>query len=118
MIIDDGYALTYCGYDYLALKVNCNASYSDQVFFNRGYIREIKSKVGVGKESDIYLCENEENEPIIIKFTRLGRTSFKTIKKNRDYIQHRTSFNWLYLSRLSALKEFAFMKALYTVKVS
>jgi RIO kinase 2 len=45
---------------------------------------------------------------------RLGRTSFRNVKNTRDYLQHRKSpGNWLYLSRLAALKEFAFMKALH-----
>ena len=43
----------------------------------------------------------------------LGRTCFRTIKRNRDYIGQDQHASWLYLSRLSALKEFAFMKALY-----
>lgn len=30
-------------------------------------------------------------------------------------MKHRTSWNWLYLSRLSATKEFAYLKALYDV---
>jgi RIO-like serine/threonine protein kinase len=42
-----GYALTYMGYDYLALKV----------FIKRGYIRKILCVIGTGKESDIYICE-------------------------------------------------------------
>lgn len=44
---------------------------------------------------------------------RLGRTSFRTIKKNRDYLQNKTNYNWLYLSRLASLKEFSFMQILY-----
>ncbi|KAH0934963.1 hypothetical protein HID58_012080 [Brassica napus] len=39
-------------------------------------------------------------------FTGVGR------QIGRDYLRHRSSFSWLYLSRLAALKEFAFMKAL------
>ena len=53
----DGYALTYMGYDYLALKA----------FMKRGTITKVGIKIGVGKESDIYLCEGgkldtEENK--------------------------------------------------------
>ena len=48
-----------------------------------------------------------------MKLHRLGRTSFKAVKNKRDYLHRRTSFNWLYLSRLSALKEHAFMQALH-----
>jgi len=41
---------------------------------------------------------------------RLGRTSFRRLKEKRDYHQHRRHTSWLYLSRLAATKEFAFMK--------
>jgi hypothetical protein len=40
----------------------------------------------------------------------LGRTSFRKIKIKRDYHQHRKNASWLYLSRLSAVKEYAYMK--------
>jgi RIO kinase 2 len=35
------------------------------------------------------------------------------LKNKRDYLKHRKNYNWLYLSRLSAMKEYAFMKALF-----
>jgi len=47
-----------------------------------------------------------------MKLHRLGRVSFRAVKSKRDYLKHRSSYNWLYLSRLAALKEFAFMKVL------
>jgi len=99
----DGYALTYMGYDYLALKA----------FMKRGHIKQVGIKIGVGKESDIYICENPEGETVVIKFARLGRTSFRTVKDNRDYLKGRSNSSWLYLSRIASLKEFAFMKALH-----
>jgi len=99
----DGYALTYMGYDYLALKA----------FMKRGHIQQVGIKIGVGKESDIYICENPEGETVVIKFARLGRTSFRTIKDNRDYLKGRSNSSWLYLSRIASMKEFAFMKALH-----
>lgn len=34
------------------------------------------------------------------------------MKSKRDYLKKGSHFSWLYLSRLAALKEFAFMKAL------
>ena len=37
---------------------------------------------------------------------------FRTIKDNRDYLKGRSA-NWLYMSRIASLKEFAFMQALY-----
>ncbi|KAJ8304779.1 hypothetical protein KUTeg_018362 [Tegillarca granosa] len=62
---------------------------------------------------DIYIIANEEEEQLAVKFHRLGRTSFRQLKNKRDYHKHRKNASWLYLSRLSAMKEFAYMKALY-----
>lgn len=69
--------------------------------------------IGCGKESDIYLCQAPDGSEMILKLARLGRTSFRSVKANRDYLQNRTQYSWLYLSRLSSLKEFLFMQALY-----
>ncbi len=96
----DGYKLTYTGYDYLALKA----------LRDRGVVSAVGTKVGVGKESDIYLTTNDEQEDLILKLHRLGRISFRQIKNKRDYMQHRKHASWLYMARLSALKEFAYMK--------
>lgn len=79
----------------------------------RGIIKDVICKIGVGKESDIYKCEALDGSHVVLKLTRLGRRSFKTIKNNREYIQNRTSYNWLYLSRLSSMREFTFMQILH-----
>lgn len=55
---------------------------------------------------------NDEGEVFALKLHRLGRTSFRAVKSKRDYLGQRKNFSWLYLSRLAALKEYAFMKAL------
>jgi len=102
----DGYALTNMGYDYLVL----------QVFMKRNHVKKVGLKIGMGKESDIYVCSTNDPErpTVIIKFARLGRTSFRTVKMNRDYLKNGQGVNsWLYMSRLASLKEFAFMKCLY-----
>eukprot|EP01133_Synstelium_polycarpum_P007040 gene7040-8186_t len=99
----DGYKITYLGYDFLGLKA----------LVSRDVISFVGNQIGVGKESDIYVVANDNNEEMILKIHRLGRVSFKTIKNNRDYLKHRKNASWLYLSRLAALKEYAYMKALY-----
>ena len=66
----------------------------------------------MGKESDIYVVASSTGAQSILKIHRLGRISFRSIKNNRDYLKHRSSASWMYMSRLSALKEFAFMKVL------
>ncbi|XP_002979314.2 serine/threonine-protein kinase rio2 [Selaginella moellendorffii] len=99
----DGYRLTNLGYDFLAIKT----------MVNRGLIVGVGRQIGVGKESDIFEVVAEDGQTLALKLHRLGRTSFRAVKSKRDYLKHRSSFNWLYLSRLAALKEFAFMKALH-----
>jgi len=115
----DGYRLTNSGYDILALH-NLKS---------RGFISAIGDRIGTGKESDVYVAANPEGKQLVLKFHRLGRTSFRDVKKKRDYFmvnavsknkkrgaQFKQQPNsWLFLSRISALKEFAFMKALHQV---
>ena len=193
----DGYSLNYLGYDFLAIHS----------LIKQGILVQIGTKIGVGKESDVYLCyvksvnseisdelynqikeniltenalkeqnkqkkleeeknkkkekninndnDNIENENIekenkeeeneeeddeeeeevsflkndlpktiqtvvgeltiaCIKFARLGRTSFRAVKKKRDYVKSQTHYNWLYLSRLSSQNEYKNMKGLYS----
>ncbi|XP_075582395.1 serine/threonine-protein kinase RIO2 isoform X2 [Pelecanus crispus] len=101
-----GYRLTNAGYDYLALKT----------LSSRQVINSVGNQMGVGKESDIYIVANEEGQQFALKLHRLGRTSFRSLKNKRDYHKHRHKMSWLYLSRLAAMKEFAYMKALYDRK--
>ncbi|XP_004375103.1 serine/threonine-protein kinase RIO2 [Trichechus manatus latirostris] len=101
-----GYRLTNAGYDYLALKT----------LSSRQVVESVGNQMGVGKESDIYIVANEEGHQFALKLHRLGRTSFRNLKNKRDYHKHRHNMSWLYLSRLSAMKEFAYMKALYERK--
>ncbi|XP_059062227.1 serine/threonine-protein kinase RIO2 [Achroia grisella] len=99
----DGYRLTNSGYDYLALKA----------LTNRKVIASFGNQIGVGKESNIYTVADEDRNPLCLKLHRLGRTCFRNIKGKRDYHAHRNRASWLYLSRISATKEFAYMKALH-----
>lgn len=139
MHLDDGFRLTYLGYDFLAIKT----------MVNRGVFMAVGRQIGVGKESgifsylaiqkaffffqvlkcwwyligfsngfvcflqDIFEVAKEDGTILAIKLHRLGRVSFRAVKSKRDYLKHRTSYSWLYLSRLAAIKEFAFMKVLH-----
>ncbi|KEI37161.1 uncharacterized protein L969DRAFT_90232, partial [Mixia osmundae IAM 14324] len=99
----DGYRLTYGGYDFLAMRS----------FAKRDTVYSVGNQIGVGKESDIYVVADEEGEQRVLKIHRLGRISFRSIKTKRDYMQNRKSASWMYMSRLAAVKEYAFMKVLY-----
>ncbi|KAF4976401.1 hypothetical protein FZEAL_6931 [Fusarium zealandicum] len=98
----DGYRLTYGGLDYLALHTHAK----------RKDVYSVGDRIGVGKESDIMVVADETGTQRVLKIHRLGRISFRTVKSNRDYLKNRASGSWMYLSRLAAMKEFAFMKAL------
>lgn len=98
----DGYRLTYGGLDYLALNTHRK----------QNNIFSVGNQIGVGKESDIYVVASPGGVQRVLKIHRLGRISFRTVKANRDYLRNRSSGSWMYMSRLAALKEFAFMTAL------
>lgn len=99
----DGYRLTYQGYDILALKT----------LLSRNVIASVGAQIGIGKESDIFEAKDEHENELVLKIHRLGRTSFRAVRSKRDYLAGKSKTNWLYMSRLAALKEFAFMQALY-----
>ncbi|KAI0853015.1 RIO1-domain-containing protein [Daldinia vernicosa] len=98
----DGYRLTYGGLDYLALHT----------YASRREVYSVGNRIGVGKESDILVVADESGTQHVLKIHRLGRISFRTVKSNRDYLRKRQGGSWMYLSRLAAEKEFAFMRAL------
>ena len=61
-LIDEGFRLTYGGLDYLALRA-----------FSRRKIPSVGSvgqKIGVGKESDIYLVKDDQGEERVLKIHR------------------------------------------------
>ncbi|KAL6673106.1 hypothetical protein RJF_2648 [Candidozyma auris] len=99
----DGWRLMHTGFDYLALKT----------MLNRNTIYSVGTTIGVGKESDIYSVSDPDGVQKVLKIHRLGRTSFKTVKNNRDYLKNRNTSNWMYLSRLAAEKEYEFMTILH-----
>ncbi|KIX08429.1 uncharacterized protein Z518_03085 [Rhinocladiella mackenziei CBS 650.93] len=110
----DGYRLTYGGLDYLALHSlqKNNAVYS------------VGNQIGVGKESDIFVVSDEKGEQRVLKIHRLGRVSFKKgVRNKRDYARTKTqkergAGSWMYMSRLAAVKEFAFLQALHNAGLS
>ncbi|KAI0274644.1 RIO1 family-domain-containing protein [Gloeopeniophorella convolvens] len=99
----DGYRLTYGGYDYLAMRT----------LSKRDSLYSVGNQIGVGKESDIYIVADAEGREMVLKLHRLGRVSFRAIKEKRDYMGKRKSASWMYMSRLAAQKEWAFLKVLH-----
>lgn len=92
-----GYRLTFNGYDVLALHT----------LAKRGIVTKVSpTPIGVGKESDVYAGDSEGGGKLVLKFHRLGRTSFRQIKRFRTWVGSRRHLTWLYESRLSAHAEY------------
>ncbi len=103
-----GYVLNSPGYDCLALKAALEGN----------YVASIGEKLGVGKESDVYAAMTPSNEQAAVKFHRLGRVSFRQIRRNRRYLQERRHISWIYASRLAAEREFHALEIVYAAGVS
>lgn len=102
----DGYSMKYGAYDYLALRT----------LSKRGTCTGVGHRIGCGKESDIILVRDEAEHDCVLKLQRLGRCSFRSVTRNRDYKGNgraRRGESWFYLSRLASQKEYSFMKVLY-----
>merc|ERR1719356_980526 len=78
----------------------------------RGSIACVGRRLGVGKESDVHYAQGPNGELLALKLHRLGRISFRAIKTKRDYLRGREHASWMYMARLAAVKEYAYMKAL------
>lgn len=132
--------MTYGGYDFLALKAfssretvvsvgqQIGVGKESDIYLVHGthHFETVEDidRADFNESDDEEMVEEIENSvqisPVeyqerVLKIQRLGRTSFRTVKNNRDYHQHRSSCSWLYLSRLAAGLEYRFMKALKRV---
>jgi RIO kinase 2 len=97
----EGYQIDFNAYDLLAL--------ADLV--KKDHIASIGGKVGVGKESVVY--EAMAEIPLVIKFHRQGRTSFKHVRRVRDHLKDLPRVSWLYAASKAARQEFRIMNRLF-----
>ncbi|UXD21431.1 serine/threonine kinase [Ignicoccus pacificus DSM 13166] len=97
-----GYRLTILAYDVLAVLS----------LMKRGVIEALGDKLGVGKESDVYLGIAPGGKKLAVKFHRVGRTSFRHVVRHRTY---KVEDSWLLQSKVSAQREFAALRELYEV---
>ncbi|MHA1195315.1 MAG: RIO1 family regulatory kinase/ATPase domain-containing protein [Promethearchaeota archaeon] len=103
-----GYTLNSIGYDILALHT----------LVEKNVISQLGPLIGKGKESDVYSCMDDAKQVMALKIYRMGRTSFKNIKRYRDLIGDRSHLSWLYVNRLAAKKEFQALEKIYKLKLS
>ena len=105
---DISYTLNSIGYDILALHT----------LVEKNIISQLGPLLGKGKESDVYSCMDDDENIYALKIYRMGRTSFKNIKKYRDLIGKRAHLSWLYVNRLAARKEYEALKEIYILKLN
>lgn len=103
-----GYTLNSIGYDLLALHT----------LVEKNVISQLGPLIGKGKESDVYSCMDDDENIFALKIYRMGRTSFKNIKKLRSFIgSKRKHLSWLYVNRLAAKKEFEALKNIHLLNL-
>lgn len=103
-----GYVLTFPGFDSLALSSLVSSDIIDA----------FGHTIGLGKESDVYDALTSSKERVIIKFHRLGRTSFRQVRRLRNYVGNKRHSSWFYANIVSAEKEFEALKILFEAGVS
>ena len=102
------YTLNSKAYDLLALHT----------LVKRNIISQLGPLIGKGKESDVYSCMDDDENIYAAKFFRIGRTSFKNIKRLRDLIGERGHLSWLYVNRLAAKREYEALEKIYKFKLN
>lgn len=103
-----GAALTFKGYDAMALKA----------LVERGILAQIGPEIGAGKESNVHLAVDDNGYEFLVKFHRLGKLNFRRTKKARHFIAEKSHLSPLYQSRLSAQQEFKALSRLHEANVS
>ena len=99
----EGYGLTTPAHDTLALKA----------LVDKNIIEKFGKPLGVGKESDVYDALTPDETQVAIKIHRLGRTSFRDVKRKRGYTTHYTyTPDWHKRSIIAAKKEHIALKLL------
>ena len=97
-----GYTLTFRALDLLALDN----------LVGRGVVSEVGSRIGRGKEGEVYVALSPGGERVIIKFHREGTRSFKKVARHRSYTLDYSIVNWLILAKTVGEREFKALASL------
>ncbi len=103
-----GYSLVSSGLDAIALNA----------FVKRNLISAIGKPIGMGKESDVVEAINSMGREYVIKFYRIGRISFRAVRKKRRYVTTFGGHHWLIVNIQAAKKEYDALKKLSPIGVS
>ena len=101
-----GYTLLVTGLDIYVLKI----------LSNKNIITALGPQVGIGKEAEVYLAHDSLDQDRVLKMFRLGRSSFKQIKRKRNVSSGINS--WLLMNIETAKKEYDILTYLRDSSVS
>jgi RIO kinase 2 len=99
---ESGYTLLMAGLDAVALKI----------FADKNIIAGVGRPIGVGKESDVIEAVTPSGQERAIKFFRIGRISFRDVRRKRTYGDNEGIHNWLMINIEAAKKEYDILQAL------
>ncbi len=99
------FRLTYLGLDMLALNT----------LVKRNALKAIGDRIGVGKESEIFKGIAPGDVEVIVKFLRIGRTSFRQTRRVRSWAE-KPIYDWFKQSKIAAEREFKALRELSQLK--
>jgi RIO kinase 2 len=104
---EHGYTLVSAGLDALALHS----------FVQQGLVSAMGRSIGMGKESDVFEVTSDSGKSAVVKFYRIGRTSFRATQIKRAYSTPK-SHQWLEINIDAARKEEEGLRKARKVNVS
>ncbi len=102
-----GYRLTYLGLDMLSLNY----------LVSRNILEALGDRIGVGKESELFKALAPGGTEVIVKFLRIGRTSFRSTRRVRSFADN-PRYDWYRQSKIAAEREYKALHELYLVGAS
>jgi RIO kinase 2 len=104
----NGVYLLMSGLDVVALKI----------FVEKNIVDGLGMPIGVGKESDVVEAITENAQVRAIKFFRIGRISFRQVRKKRSFITEEQFHHWLLTNIRAAKKEYTILRKLHNQGVT
>jgi RIO kinase 2 len=95
-------SLVMAGLDAMALKT----------LAKRNIILAIGRSLGIGKESDVFEAVTENGETRAIKFFRIGRISFRQVRRKRSFLKDQNTNEWLLINTEAAAREYTALQML------
>jgi len=102
---ESGYYLLSSGLDAIALNA----------LVQEGYISSFGGSVGVGKEADVFEVLDDRGNVYVLKFYRIGRTSFRDVRRKRRIMLAEESTVWLRACINAAKREAWALSKVYSV---